>query len=95
MGLVLPPSGKEAHVSALLSLPHDKRSHPLDIVPKDDTEYTVLCVWQLLAQLRTIGVVKRGAASVGSAISPQLALHAIKCGCFQKPVATGTRVRVP
>lgn len=69
--------------SKVKNSPDDRRTHPLDMVPKEDTDLNTLSVRQLLILLQQTGLVAQADGTKSSrGISPHAALEAVRLSCF-------------
>ena len=67
----------------LSNLPDDKMTHPLDVVPKSDTDSGALTVRHLLHMLQQTGFVQcPGAISSARGIAAHAAVAAVHHACF-------------
>jgi hypothetical protein len=69
----------------LHSLPDDKKTHPLDVVPKDDVDFCTLTVRQMLLLLQHAGAVALDdATKAAKGVAPHVAMQAIRLSCYAK-----------
>lgn len=66
--------------SVIAALDHDRKTHRLDVVPRDDTDTTTMSVRRLMAVLTGSGLVSSKPS--GKAVTPTVALKAICDMCF-------------
>jgi hypothetical protein len=81
--------------AAIKRVAHDKQTHHLDTVPKDEVDLCNLSVRQFLILLQQTGLVSSNdGPKTGRGVSPQTALQAIRQSCYPSSTPAPVRSRM-